>query len=80
MNDAYPWNHYLNTGNREVLFVYCVDAMALDKLNNGSPCRECILFDGDACGANPHGDDKRICPFLELNPLYYGTKTKKRGQ
>lgn len=76
MNAAYPLDHYLNSGNREVTFVYCVDALAMDKLNSGSACRECLLRDGDECGANPDGDGRKVCPFLEVNPLYYGTTTR----
>ena len=82
MNAAYPPGHYLNSGNREATFVYCVDALAMDRLNRGSPCRDCLLRDGGKCGANPNGDGRKVCPFLEFDPLYYGTKTrlKQRGK
>ena len=73
MNSAYPLNHYLNSGNREIMFVYCVDA---PKLDANDLCRKCLLRDGDECGANPNGDEKKVCPFLEVDPLYYGGKTR----
>ena len=75
MNSAYPLNHYFNSGNREVVFVYCIDAMKLTMDANGL-CRKCLLRDGGECLCNPDGDDGKICPFLEVDPLYYGTKTR----
>ena len=80
MNGAYPLDHYLNSGNRKIMFVYCWHAMT-PATDANDLCRKCLLRNGGECGANPNGEDKKVCPFLELDPAYYGTKTRlKEGR